>query len=267
MTATAQAYARFRTAYAEHRAAEGRGFNGADLLSLPYLVAGPLARQWSVRAATFDAFLRRVIRPRAAVRGEPFHILDLGAGNGWLSYRLAREGHACTALDIRDDDVDGLGAAQAFLEQVDFTPVVASFDAPPVPDAAMDVTLFNASLHYATDLHAVLAEAARVTRPGGLIAILDSPFYASEAAGLAMVAQKHDSAAQTFGARASELLSLPFAEFLTRERLTTASIGLGLRWRRHRVLYPLWYEIRGLFARVKRQRRPSRFDFWTAEVL
>jgi predicted RNA methylase len=103
--------ARFRAAYGEHRAAEGRGHQGDELLALPYLTAGPLAHQWQVRARSFDALVRRVLVPAARTRGRALRVLDLGAGNGWLCYRAAQMGHEAVALDIRDDDVDGLGAA------------------------------------------------------------------------------------------------------------------------------------------------------------
>ena len=256
----------FRTAYAAHRAGEGRGHAGAELLSLPYLASGPLARQWRVRAATFDAFRKRVVAPMDAAVGRPLRILDLGAGNGWLSYRLACDGHVCTAVDIRGDSVDGLGAARAYLDRAAFVPMIASFDALPLDDDAFDIALFNASLHYATDLAAVLAEAARVTRPGGCVAILDSPFYADMAGGAAMVAEKRRRAQAVFGDRAAPLLALPFVEFLTRDRLARASAAPGLEWRRRRVFYPLWYELRPLAAALRRWRPPSRFDFWTAEA-
>src|SRR5262245_66650874 len=52
------ALTRFRTEYGAHRAAEGRAHSDAELLALPYLRSGPLAKQWSVRACTFDAFIR-----------------------------------------------------------------------------------------------------------------------------------------------------------------------------------------------------------------
>jgi SAM-dependent methyltransferase len=176
------------------------------------------------------------------------------------------EGHAALALDVRDDDVDGLGAARGYLEAAPglFHRAAASFEALPLRAGAFDVAVFNASLHYATDLPRVIAEAARVVRPGGTLAILDSPFYASDAAGAAMVAEKRAHAASRFGGRASALLGLPFIEYLTRGRLAEASAGTGLRWRRRRVLYPAWYELRPLAARLKRQRIPSRFDLWTA---
>jgi hypothetical protein len=80
-----------------------------------------------------------------------------------------------------------------------------------------------------------------------------------------MVQEKKAQAADRFGERADVLLGLPFIEFLTPERLARASGGLGLWWRRKRVRYPLWYELRPLRAALARQRPPSRFDLWVAE--
>ena len=99
---TDAALARFGEAYARHRAAEGRGHVGDDLLSLPYLTRGPLATQWAVRASSFQALMRHIVRPETKRLGRPLAFTDLGAGNGWLSYRTALEGHHATALDIRD---------------------------------------------------------------------------------------------------------------------------------------------------------------------
>jgi SAM-dependent methyltransferase len=260
------ALARFGTAYAGHRAAEGRGYAGDDLLSLPYLREGPFAKQWAVRARTFEAFVQRVLRPEAAWLRRPLRVLDLGAGNGWLSFRVASEGHRATALDIRDDRVDGLGAAAPLLGRVAgrMDRLVASFEAIPLADASMDVAVFNASLHYALDLEDALSEAARVVRPGGTLAILDSPFYREERHGLAMIAEKQAQAETRFGARADALMALPFIEFLTRERLANASAAPGLEWRRRSVRYSLWYELRPVQAALRRERPPSRFDLWTS---
>jgi SAM-dependent methyltransferase len=258
----------FRTAYGAHRASEGRGLDSRDLMALPYLTAGPLARQWSVRARTFEAFLRAVAGPDARRLARPLRVLDLGAGNAWLCYRLALAGHDATALDLRTDTVDGLGAAREYLRERPglFGRVAASFDALPLGGRRFDLAVFNAALHYALDLPAVLREACRVVRAGGRVVILDSPFYADAAAGEAMVAEKHRDAAATFGGRAGDLLALPFVEFLTADRLRAASAGLRLTWRRHRVRYPLWYEARALAAWFRRRRAPSRFDVWECTV-
>ena len=252
----------FREEYASHRAAEGRGTLAAA--ELPYVAGGPLARQWSVRARSWEAFVRHVLRPaqqRADVHAiGPLRVLDLGAGNGWLAHRAAVAGAAALALDVRDDRVDGLGAAPCGspIERV-----VASFDAIPVRRDEFDVVVFNASLHYAEDLGAALREARRVARVGARIVVLDSPFYASEAHGEAMVRDKRANAAREFGARAPALLAVPFVEYLTRERLADASRDARLGpWHRHRVRYPLWYELRGVRALLRGGRPPSRFDLW-----
>ena len=253
----------FATEYARHRADEGRSYSGDALLELPYIQTGPHASQWAVRARTFDSFMAEVLRPAADRLERPLTVLDLGAGNGWLSYRVGLEGHHAFALDIRNDDVDGLGAARPFLRLAPrMECVVAPFEAVPLPSASIDLAVFNASLHYATDLRAVLREAKRVVRPGGQIAILDSPFYRREADGVAMVAEKKLHAREQFGSRADALMALPFVEFLTRERLGAATPELD--WIRYRVRYPLAYELRPLVAAITGKRRPSRFDIWVA---
>jgi SAM-dependent methyltransferase len=245
---------RFRTEYAAHRASEGRAHAGDELRSLPYLASGPLARQWAVRARSFEVLMEEVVRPLAAQANGPLRVLDLGAGNGWLSYRLAREGHHCTAIDIRDDHVDGLGAAEELRRVAHFDRLVASFETLPLPPHSADLAVFNASLHYAIDLGKTLAEAMRCLRPVGCVAIVDSPFYREAGDGEAMVREKR---------RTPGLVALDGVEFLTVDRLARAS---GLVWRRHRVRYPVWYELRPLVAALRGARKPSRFDVWTAQV-
>ncbi len=260
---------RFREAYGQQRATEGRRTSAPELLALPYVERGALARQWQVRARTFARFLDVVLEPRAReVAPRPVRVADLGAGNGWLCYRLALRGHVGLALDLRTDAIDGLGAAAPYAQHLTapFARVAASFEEVPLATHSCDVAVFNAALHYALNLEAALAEAARVVLPGGRVAILDSPFYEREAEGLAMVAEKKDNATRQFGARAEDLMALPFIEFLTHRRLEAGSARLGLLWRRHRVRYPLWYEARPLLAQVRGRRSPSRFDLWEAVV-
>jgi SAM-dependent methyltransferase len=260
---------RWARAYARMRRAEGRGAGGeAELLALPYVTTGPLASQWRVRARTFDAFLHLVVAPLTAARGRALDVLDLGAGNGWLCARLAALGHRCVAADLRLDDVDGLGAAAGYTRHLPrmFARVAASFDALPLASRRFDLVVFDASLHLAEDLSRVLAEAARATAPGGRIAVLDSPFYARPETGDAMREEKRRETAARFSDLAPDLLALAPVEFLTRERLAAAGGPLGLAFRRRRVLYPVSYETRGLLARLRGARTPSRFDLWVAPV-
>lgn len=260
---------RFGEAYARVRAMEGRGSGGeAELLALPYLSEGPLAKQWQVRARTFDAFLVRVLEPLERRRERPLRVLDLGAGNGWLSARLARRGHLAVALDVRTDSVDGLAAAGPFGRSLPrmFPRVAASFELLPFRTRPFDLVLFDASLHYAEALGPTLAGAARVAAPGGRVAILDSPFYRRAASGRVMAEEKRRAIRRERGELADALLAVEAIEYLTRQRLAEAASPLGLAFRRHRVRYPLWYEARPALALLRRQRPPSRFDLWEAEV-
>lgn len=261
---------RFRRAYAAHRAAEGRGnLTPDEARELPYLEVGPLAAEWRVRARTFDRFVAAVLRARAAeVSPRPLRLLDLGAGSGWLCHRVGETGHRGVALDLRTDDVDGLGAAGPYRRGPGrpFPRVAASFEAIPFLPGTFDIAVFNASLHYAVALERAVGEAARVVAAGGRIAVLDSPFYRSAEAGEAMVEEKRRTAPEVFGERAEALTAIPFVEYLTRERLEAASRAVGLEWRRHRVRYPLRYELRPLGAWLARKRPPSRFDVWEAVV-
>jgi SAM-dependent methyltransferase len=185
--------ARFRRAYAALREREGRGSGGlAELLALPYLRNGPWKESWRIRARTFESFVDVVVRPRSRAKGRRLKVLDLGAGNGWLCYRLHALGHEPVAVDWRDDSVDGLGAACQYRSRLSpmFPRIAASYDALPLPPQQYDLAVFNASLHYSTDLNVTLSEAVRVLTVGGAIAILDSPFYRTARDGEAMVAEK-----------------------------------------------------------------------------
>ncbi len=260
---------RYRRDYMRLRDREGRGAGGKDeLLSLPYLVDGAMAQQWQVHARSFRAFMRRVVAPMAKRVDRSLDLLDLGAGNGWLCYRLGLEGHRPVASDLRLDVVDGLGAGAPYRDHLDrmFARVAARFDALPFGDHSFDLAVFVSSLHCTSNLGATIDEVARVVRPGGRIAVLDSPFYRAEAIGDAMVAERELATREHLGELADGLLALDSIEFLTRDRLVRASADSGVRWRRYRVLYPLWYELRPVKARLRRKRAPSRFDLWEGLV-
>lgn len=259
----------FRDAYADLRAREGRGRGGdAELRALPYVSDGPLARQWRVRARTFDAFVARVVAPLERERARPLRILDLGAGNGWLSARMISRGHRPVALDIRIDSVDGLGAAGPYARIVErmFSRVAASFERLPLRPRIFDLIVFDASLHYASDLTIALAEAVRVLAPHGRVAILDSPFYRRAESGEAMAREKKESTRRDFPDLAGALLAVPAIEYLTPDQLNAVARGIGLSFHRHRVRYPLWYEVRPFIALLRGRRSPSRFDVWEASI-
>lgn len=100
-------------------------------------------------------------------------LLDIGTGTGRITQLLAPRADHIVALD---KSLDMLRVARARLQalvpdtvelqQGDFTDL-------PFPAASFDTVLLHQVLHFAQDPALALREAARVTRPGGRIAVVD----------------------------------------------------------------------------------------------
>ncbi len=121
---------RFLDDYVKIRHAEGRGSqDAAYYLALPYRdITGRLQDQWTIRAKSYRYLERRVLPPIEKQFGRPLRIADLGAGNCWLSYRLALRGHRPIAIDILGDPLDGLAAGRHYQQHTAFPRVNAEFD-------------------------------------------------------------------------------------------------------------------------------------------
>ena len=258
-------YERFIREYESVRASEGRGGSGAlYYAALPYHdVSGRHAQQWRIRSRSFRYFEREILGSLERERQRPLLVLDLGAGNGWLSYRLALRGHFCVAVDLLVNEFDGLAAASHYsaLLTHPLTRFRAEVDRLPFADEQSDCVIFNASLHYSEDFGCTIAEALRCVRIGGTLAIVDSPWYRREESGAAMVAQRHGDFKRRFGFPSDALNS---QEYLTDARLSALEAEFGIRWTVHRPWYGLRWAARPWIAKLKRKREPSSFRIYTA---
>src|SRR5579872_2547240 len=149
---------RFLEDYIKIRHAEGRGSqDAAYYLALPYRdITGRLQDQWDIRGKSYRHLERCVLPGIEKAAGRPLRIADLGAGNCWMSYRLALRGHSVIAADILTDSLDGLAAGRHYQAHAAFTRINAEFDDLPLAPASLDVIVYNASIHYATDYHRTL---------------------------------------------------------------------------------------------------------------
>jgi SAM-dependent methyltransferase len=258
-------FQRFIQEYESVRAAEGRGGNGRSYYAaLPYQDAtGRHAFQWHIRSRSFRYFEREILRSLERKHQRPLVVLDLGAGNGWLSYRLTLRRHCCVAVDLLVNDFDGLAAASHYAPLLPhpLTCFRAEVDRLPFADEQSDCVIFNASLHYSEDYAYTLAEALRCLRGGGTLAIVDSPWYRSEASGAAMVTERRDDFTRRFGFPSDALAS---QEYLTDARLAALETELGIQWTVHRPWYGLRWAARPLIAKLKGKREPSSFRIYTA---
>jgi len=249
-------YERFMREYQAVRQAERRGSTEAAYYrALPFVdLSGRFTTDWQVRARSFSAFQRKVLLPLEQQQQRPLHVLDLGAGNGWLSYRLAQRGHVVAAVDLLINAVDGLGA-HVHYDSI-FTPVQAEFDRLPFVEQQIDLIVFNASLHYSTNYETTLCEALRVLQTSGQLVILDSPVYRSGTSGAQMVCEREAAFTQAYGFPSNALSS---ENYLTRLRLTDLAERLRLRWKFIQPFYSWRWMLRPLKAKVLRQREPARF--------
>jgi len=247
----------FLTDYTKIRLAEGRGSaDAAFYRNLPDCPDDhPMAWQWSIRRRTFSCFRNRVL-PSMGAR---LRILDLGAGTGWLSNRLAQLGHEPCAVDLSCNDQDGLEAARHFGSA--WPCVRAEFDRLPFLDASVDAVVFNASLHYSADYVTTLQEALRVLTPAGFLVVLETPVYKLESSGRRMVEERHAVFLKRYGTRSD---SMPSIEFLTWPRVAEIGRQLHLQWKVVRPWYGIQWALRPWIARVKMKREPSQFPILIA---
>jgi ubiquinone/menaquinone biosynthesis C-methylase UbiE len=238
---------RFLEDYRAIRSAEGRGSEeSAYYRALPYQdLSGKNSAQWMIRAKSYRYFERNILSRIESKTGRALNVLDLGAGNCWMSYRLSLRTHRTVALDIFTDVMDGLAAARHYGRC--FPLIEAEFDHLPFRSSSFDLAIFNASIHYSTDYRRTLNEVRRCLRPAGHFVIIDSPIYRRMEHGEMMRAERHDEFQKRYGFRSDAMPSLEYFD----ER--------SIEWSVHRPWYGWKWWWRPWKARLLGRRPPSRF--------
>jgi ubiquinone/menaquinone biosynthesis C-methylase UbiE len=118
----------------------------------------------------------------------------------------------------------------------------------------------NASFHYSRDFRATLSEFERVLTPGGIIAIVDSPFYESAADGERMLADRVVEFGQKYGmtqALARRSRYLVFRDMADMAR----SLKLAVRW------HPVWPGVSRSFAQIRARLTGTRIAKFPVVIL
>jgi len=261
-------FRQFIDEYQKVRTLEGRGSSIPDFyLELPYSdITGNNCWQWKIRGGSFRFFEARVLPRMEPGEGRGLNVLDVGAGNCWMSYRLALRGHRPVALDLIDNAQDGLGAARHYFAHLPspFVRFQAEMDHLPFGDHQFDLLIFNASFHYSEDYIPTVSEALRCLRRPGYLVIIDSPFYRREDSGRLMVMERRAAFTRKFGFPSD---SVPSREYFTGETLTELAHAFQLSRRVEKPWHGLGWALRPIRARLLRQREPSQFlIIWTEVV-
>ncbi len=246
-------FSQFLREYETIREAEGRFGDAQFYRALPFLNRSQNHRgPWSIRASSFHCLMRRIIRPLE--RGMRLRIVDLGAGNGWLSHRLSARGHSLVAVDLSSGHGDGLGCLRYYETRI--LAVRAEFDSLPWGESQFDLAIFNASLHYSCCYEETLSEALRVLKPGGRLVVMDTPVYHDAGSGALMVRQRQEEFTRRFGFPSD---ALPMENFLSFRRLERLGRILGVRWELHWPKYGWRWALRPWKAWLAGHREPARF--------
>lgn len=151
--------------------------SGVDIdFQLPYFPHDP----WKDIARQFDIAIE-LINPQPGA-----WVLDVGAGRGWGAKHFALRGCQAVAVEINDDDQIGLGRSRAMMKQADVIYDLLIADSENLPFAAgcFDIVFSSAALHHTSHLDQLVAQIARVLRPGGTLIAINEP----------CLADKHDEA-------------------------------------------------------------------------
>jgi arsenite methyltransferase len=127
-------------------------------------------------AAAVEASLGCGVPTAVANLAEGETVLDLGSGAGadvLISARRVGPAGRAIGLDMTDEmlALARANAAEAGLANAEF--VKGYIEDIPLPDASVDVVVSNCVINLVADKRRVLAEAARVLRPGGRLAMSD----------------------------------------------------------------------------------------------
>ena len=244
-------YARFISDYEAVRRFEGRySTDSSYYRSLPFKdITGRFSTDWKIRAASYRV-LEKMIEPA-------MQVVDLGAGNGWLSNRLAGYCAQVYAVDLLVNEEDGLGTWKQYENK--FTSVQAEFLSLPFTDDFASLVVFNASFHYSENYEEALTESLRILQPGGKIIIMDSPVYHLAESGEIMVVERKAGFLSRYGFASDALQS---ESYLTYARMQTLGEKLNIRWRHIRPCYGLYWQMRPWLARIRGLREPAEFGLW-----
>jgi ubiquinone/menaquinone biosynthesis C-methylase UbiE len=103
-------------------------------------------------------------------------VADLGAGNGYFAFRLARAvgagGHVY-AIEIDPDRIEDLLETVAERGYTNVTVVTAEPDDPNLPDSSVDLIFLCNTYHHLEERLAYLAGLRPLLRPGGRVAIIE----------------------------------------------------------------------------------------------
>ncbi len=160
----------FEEHYIELRKKEGRLPTDQQLKDRHLFDGWKTDTEWQLRMESAHAFDEYLTQKKAQ------DILEIGCGNGWFSYFLAKSGsRKVWASDINLQELEQ-GARCFDHPNLNF---IQCEELELLPDHTFDIIVFNASIQYFEDVGILIDGLQPKLKDKGEIHILDSPFYQS----------------------------------------------------------------------------------------
>jgi ubiquinone/menaquinone biosynthesis C-methylase UbiE len=162
----------FEKNYLELRWQEKRIYGDEEVRHLPVISSKhPHYQEWQLRQQS----CRRLIS-YLQKKQRPFKILEVGCGNGWLSYQLSKiPGAEVTGADVNFTELQQAG--RVFNAEPNLQFIYGDIQSEVFEDFKFNVIVFAASIQYFSSLSEIISSAFKLLKPHGEIHILDSHFY------------------------------------------------------------------------------------------
>lgn len=139
-----------------------------------------VAEEWDdMRLAYYDESVIEEMARRSGANGS-MRVVDVGTGTGFVAAGLASRAGRVIGVD---NSPAMISRARRNLDSLDISNVdlvEGDIFALPLTDESVDAAFANMVLHHAEDPAAMLAEMARVVKPGGAVVVTDEVEHAYE---------------------------------------------------------------------------------------
>jgi ubiquinone/menaquinone biosynthesis C-methylase UbiE len=161
----------FEKNYIALRTQEQRVYSDDVVKQLPKISSThPLKNEWRIRKRSTEKLKEHLLSSPQSKK-----ILEVGCGNGWLSYHLSNlPGKEVIGLDLNETELRQ--AVSVFGEQKNLSFIYADIFTLTLL-SKFDTIILASSVQYFEDLHALILKLFDLLTDDGEIHIIDSPFY------------------------------------------------------------------------------------------
>lgn len=160
----------FERLYIDLRTYEKRMYSDEEVLWLPDVDEDHVHKhEWKVRKASCNRLTKYLLHKK-----KPLRILEVGCGNGWLSYHLSQIPLSdVVGLDVNLPELQQAARVFAATPNINFI----HGDLDDIKDQKFDVIVFAASVQYFHSFSDIMKSALEHLTEEGEIHIIDSHFY------------------------------------------------------------------------------------------